>query len=447
MRLLVFLTLLGLTAAQVSFESATQLSEGELSDFLNKNSDKVPVRLNEGVTSATIEQLRKLEDLVVPFRIKGNSDSSASILVYPLGGEARAGEAKPFQEAGLVMTDVADFLLARMQDKFIQIDNRSLQHYIGQYVVREKKKVFVLFEAPGKKSMAFRALCHQKEFEDAIFMIWSDDIEVLKKLMEVNKLPSVIYFFMPEDQPNEDDEAKKGQGVGVRPMNAPVTFRNLNLFVKIILSGKVEEAQKANQEKTEVRLDDTIVIIGDGKSEEPDLELKSCEKSLCLLAFDRLLNKTDEEIEKTAQVLRDVQSKFSKRTIKIILLDAVCYQKAMIALDLQIDFLPAFAIYSSDKKARFPILAKFEVENIADFIRKAVSERTKPIPLDSQIQLTDENCLQLNMLYDKKMSEYAKAKQEDDDSDIMEELRKEAALKEKERQNSRSKKKKRDSDL
>ena len=441
------MTLLGWTSAQISFESATQLGPGELSDFLSKNSDKVPVRLNEGVTSATLEQLRKLEDLVVPFRLKGNSDTSASILVYPLGGEARAAEAKTFQEAGLSMTDVADFLLARMQDKFIQIDNRSLQHYIGQYVVREKKKVFVLFEAPGKKSVAFRAICHQREFEDAIFMVWSDDLEMLKKLMSVDKLPSVIYFFLPEEQPNEEDEAKKGQGVGARPLNAPVTFRNLHLFVKYILSGKVEEAQKAKEEKTEIRLDDTILVIGDGKSSEPDFELKACENSLCLLAFDRLLNKPDEEIEKTTQILRDVQAKFSKRTIKVLLLDAVCYQKAMIALDLQIDFLPAFAIYSGAKKARFPILAKFEVDNISDFIRKAVSERTKPIPLDSKIHLTDENCLQLNMLYDKKMSEYAKAKQQDDDSDIMEELRKEAALKEKERQNSRSKKRRRDSDL
>lgn len=452
----VYFFLLFLSCASISMDDIPTVPQKDLKDFLEKNNDRIPIKVSTSISKETIEQFSKLEGLLVPFHLEKDTDPKEEFYVYPIAIAIRE-EVKTvpikFKEKDFEIQKFTESMMKTMHDGFVLTDNKMLQQNFAKIIVQNKKKAVVLFEGSEKKSFAFRAFSHLKIFQEEFsFLIWNDDLEPIKAQFRIEKLPSVLIFQLSEPKVDEKD-GKEKQGIAARGMTGVISYKNLLGFLYAVTKDDKKfkpKEDEAKEEKANIQYENDIEVIDSAQAKGFSANLANCEKNLCVIAFDSILKKEEAQTNKTIEILKAVQSKYPKKMIRVFLFDAICYLDQLNELGLQVDFLPTAAIYNSTKPSRFPVMGRFTEDTIINSIKMAMNERVKPIPMNEKLKMPTHNCLQANVKYDKKMEDLKKKSAEEDDDDILEEIRKEAEERAKanlEASKSKSKKKKRDSDL
>ena len=219
MKILFLFSCLGWMRSSQTFNQLPKFSADEVHDFLERNRERVPILLNEGVSTGVFYRLEHLKELVVPYRVKDNKDTSATVVVALFKGKQKVQERRKLAEDDDLIPNLEKLIIANYPKNFIQLDKDNVQFYLAKYVVEEKKPVAVLYETPGLKSVVFRAICNASEFSEFQFFIWSEDLAAMNHYLKLESVPAVVYFTLPaptHPQGQEPEESERGQPPALR---------------------------------------------------------------------------------------------------------------------------------------------------------------------------------------------------------------------------------------
>lgn len=403
MKLLFLFSCLGWIRSSDAFDQLPKFSAKDIPDFLERNRERVPLLLNEGVSADVLHRLEHLKELVVPYRVKDNKDTSATVVVALFKGKQKVQERRKLTEDDDLIPNLEKLIIANYPKNFIQLDKDNVQFYLARHVVEEKKPVVVLYETPGKKSAVFRAICNASEFSEFQFFIWSEDLAAMNHYLKLESVPAVVYFTLPAPTHplGQEPEAKKS-GMEIKRMPGAVTFTNTIMFLRYMLNERKTIQELLEKQKNEQIFDSSIVIIGDGRSASLESELKACHSTHCLLFFDRVTRKAKDSFNKTIRDLKTVQSKFAKETLKVILLDWVCHLNMMAALGIEEKDIPSAVVYTSYKNSKYMVLQTVDPNDIVSSVRYIDSEYMVWQKQVEPFRFRSESCVQINEEFEAK---------------------------------------------
>ena len=403
MKILFLFSCLGWMRSSQTFNQLPKFSTDEVHDFLERNRERVPILLNEGVSTGVFYRLEHLKELVVPYRVKDNKDTSATVVVALFKGKQKVQERRKLAEDDDLIPNLEKLIIANYPKNFIQLDKDNVQFYLAKYVVEEKKPVAVLYETPGLKSVVFRAICNASEFSEFQFFIWSEDLAAMNHYLKLESVPAVVYFTLPAPThpQGQEPEAKKS-GMEIKKMPGAVTFTNTIMFLRYMLNERKAIQELLEKQKNEQVFDSSFVIIGDGRSPSLETELKACHSTHCLLFFDRVTRKAKDSFNKTTRDLKTVQSKFAKETLKVILLDWVCHLNILAALGVEEKDIPLAIIYTSYKNSKFMVLQTVDPNDIVSSVRYADSEHMVWQKQLQPFKFRSQSCVEINEEFEAK---------------------------------------------
>lgn len=380
----------------------------------------------------------QLGGLVSLFRLEIPSEIIASneFVVFPFGSESKKlKERIHWDQSEFKLSLLIAHLDKIMEESVEQVNAGFLQEYMGFKLKSEAKIVLVLFESNSqKKHLAFRTLSQIKSFKQQFaFVRTMGSLDSVKGPLKLDKIPAIVCFYPVQGSSENPSEA----GFSAFPYKGTMNYSGMIKFFNLLsnddfkreyLKGLKLSSDQTQAPQTPDGFEDDIVIQTPGPNASKILEV--CAKVTCAIAFDNFWTGNDSRFNETVQILKQVQKKFSKQGLRVVLLDGGCHQYLLTQLNLQLESLPGLIAYNALTLEFHPLMGRFTAEDISDFIVKMKTGTHKPLSLPGLLELKDLDCAKE---FEIKETRKQQNQKELTDDPLLEEAIEELRAKEKER--------------
>lgn len=353
-----------------------------------------------------------------------NVKSLPALVALPIGKEKKLSTRIVFPKTATLQEftqEISDFV----GDKVLPISSMEMQGVITNSLARRRPAFIMLYDT-NDVSMTYRMLSQLSKYEDKLtFTKFKNPGPEMVKHFQLDKLPTLMAVLLAGDNPDDVDiDASKIQ---LAKYSGRYNYEDLtkyfNMFLpeeeilqEMSINKKVHQVQTRQELNQHCPPESRVCVIG-------------------LLNGDTSTPESSKKLEDNLAILNLALKKHPH--LSFVWIDAICHSEALLAFNVQDEYVPTVVVYSPALKEYSQLVGTFDNPSIAVFLEKVLKKRVSAYPLPDGLPLEERNCSEI----------HEKLKQDDggsgasaDDDDIMKELMEE--IKRKEAENAPEKKKK-----